>query len=219
MAKDQILFYVKKMERNFWIEKWKKNEINFHQSQAHPLLVQHFEKLDLPLGSRIFLPLCGKTLDVAWLLHKGYRVVGSELVEMAIEQLFEELKVKPEIREVGELKLYSTQNLDIFVGDFFHLNSEGLGHVDAVYDRASLVALPEKMRIAYAIRLMKMTLNAKQLLIVYDYDQSIMQGPPFSIIDKEVHKHYAETHQLKLVESVSVKLKGHEATEKVWIID
>jgi thiopurine S-methyltransferase len=209
------------MEANFWIEKWKNNEINFHQSQANPFLVQHFEKLSLPKGSRVFLPLCGKTLDAAWLLHRGYRVVGSELVELAIQQLFEELKVKPIISKTRELKLYSAKKLDIFVGDFFQLQKEELGPVDAVYDRAALVALPEEMRSLYSTHLTEITNKAPQLLIVFEYDQKIMQGPPFSINDEEVQKHYQSSYQLKLLEKADVVggLKGQSAHEKVWLLN
>ncbi|MGZ8252407.1 MAG: thiopurine S-methyltransferase, partial [Methylophilaceae bacterium] len=71
------------MEASFWHNKWQRGEIAFHQSDANPLLVAHFEALNLPKGSRVFLPLCGKTLDIAWLLAGGYRVVGAELSEIA----------------------------------------------------------------------------------------------------------------------------------------
>ena len=221
MAEDQILFYGKYMDANFWIEKWNNNEINFHQSQANPFLVQHFAKLSLTKGKRIFLPLCGKTLDAAWLLHQDYRVVGSELVEMAIKQLFEELKVKPKITRRRDLKLYSANNLDIFVGDFFQLQKEELGTVDAVYDRAALVALPEVMRSLYTTHLTEITNKAPQLLIVFEYDQKIMKGPPFSINDEEVLKHYQNSYKLKLLENAEVigGLKGQPAHEKVWLLN
>lgn len=126
------------MEPNFWINRWETNQIGFHLSSANPLLVKHFNKLALPKGSRVFLPLCGKTLDIAWLLGQGYQVVGAELVEMAIVQLFEELRVKPEIKEVGKLKLYSAPHLSIFVGDIFDIDQKMLGEVAAVYDRAEV---------------------------------------------------------------------------------
>jgi hypothetical protein len=50
-----------------------------------PLLVPHFKALSLPEGGRVFLPLCGKTLDIHWLLTGGYRVSGAELRKIAIE--------------------------------------------------------------------------------------------------------------------------------------
>src|ERR1700760_3676429 len=87
------------MDTEFWLRKWELNETAFHQSAAHPLLVAYFEALSLPKGSRLFLPLCGKTLDVGWLLSRGYRVCGAELSPLAIEQLFAELGVTPQIAD------------------------------------------------------------------------------------------------------------------------
>src|SRR5574337_951134 len=87
------------MDPNFWREKWAKGEIAFHQREANPLLVEHMARLELPPGSRVFLPLCGKTRDIAWLLSQGYRVCGAELVQTAVEQLFDELGMAPVMRE------------------------------------------------------------------------------------------------------------------------
>jgi thiopurine S-methyltransferase len=91
------------MEASFWHQKWERGEIGFHKSEANPLLTKHFEKLDLAQGSRIFLPLCGKTRDFAWLLACGYRVAGAELSELAIKELFHDLGVEPSISRMGEL--------------------------------------------------------------------------------------------------------------------
>ena len=209
------------MDSNFWLKKWEKNEIAFHKSEANPALVKHLPALDLAPGDRIFLPLCGKTLDIGWLLSQGYRVAGAELSDIAIEQLFNELGVEPEISEVGKSKHYSANNIDIFVGNIFDLSSEMLGPVDAIYDRAALVALPEEMRDRYTPHLMQITDSAPQLLICFEYDQSLMAGPPFSISPSEVARHYQDSYEPTLLQSQAVPggLKGNsEAQEKVWLL-
>ena len=76
------------MDPTFWHQKWEKNNIPFHEKEANPLLVKYSNNLSLSKESRIFLPLCGKTLDIGWLLSKGYRVAAAELSELAISQLF-----------------------------------------------------------------------------------------------------------------------------------
>jgi len=167
------------MEPDFWHRRWEKNEIAFHESKVNPLLTACFDQLALPEGSCIFLPLCGKTLDISWLLAKGYRVAGAELSKMAIAQLFADLGIKPTITKAGKAEHYRAPDIDIFVGDIFDLSAAMLGHINAVYDRAALVALPRKMRDRYAAHLMNITHKAPQLLICYDYDQSLMEGPPF----------------------------------------
>ncbi len=209
------------MEAGFWHQKWEKGDIAFHQSEANPLLIKHFEKLNLVKGDRVFLPLCGKTRDFAWLLACGYRVVGAELSELAINELFNDLGVEPTISRVEKLTRYSAKDIDIFVGDIFDVSVEVLGLIDAVYDRAALVALPASIRDQYTSHLMKITNAAPQLLICYEYNQQLMDGPPFSVSEAEVKHHYASAYQLKRLESKEVAggLKGKVASiETVWLL-
>lgn len=209
------------MEAGFWHQRWEKNEIGFHESKANPLLVRHFDALSLPAGSRVFLPLCGKTLDIRWLLSRGYRVAGAELSGIAVGQLFEELGVEPAISKLGEVDRYRANDIDIFVGDIFALSGGMLGQVDAVYDRAALVALPEEMRERYTAHLREITNEAPQLLINFEYDQTLMNGPPFSVSNEEVSRHYGSSHRLSLLESAEVVggLKGKcPAKENVWLL-
>ena len=207
------------MDQNFWHQRWEKNEIAFHESKANPLLVTHFNELSLAKGGRVFVPLCGKTLDISWLLSNGYRVAGAELSHIAIEQLFMELGLQPEISTVGEVEQWNANNLEIFVGDIFALSRKILRPVDAIYDRAALVAFPEEMRNRYTAHLAGITHTAPQLLVCYDYDQSLMQGPPFSIRNEEVRQHYADNYEVTLMASTDVSggLKGKcAAKENVW---
>lgn len=209
------------MDASFWHQRWEKNEIAFHQSKANPLLVEYFHQLSLTKGNRIFVPLCGKTLDISWLLSNGYRVAGAELSQIAIEQLFMELGVQPTISGVGEVDQWSAKDIDIFVGDIFAVSRKILGPVDAVYDRAALVAFPEGMRNRYTAHLTEITDKAPQLLITYDYDQNVMEGPPFSISNEEVKRHYRVHYNVTLIASADVSsgLKGKcAAKENVWLL-
>lgn len=206
------------MQADFWHQKWQDNKIGFHGAAPNSLLTANFNKLNLAKPSRIFLPLCGKTLDISWLLENGHHVIGAELSQMAIEQLFEQLKLEPQISTVGKLKHYKTQNIDIFVGDVFDLTSEMIGTIDVIYDRAALVALPEVTRSKYAKHLMNITQTARQLLICYEYDQSLRQGPPFSVSDEEVKRHYAENYEIHLLEK-STAANSMAAVENVWLLE
>jgi len=209
------------MDASFWHHRWEKNDIAFHEGKPNELLVKHFHELSLAKGRRIFVPLCGKTLDISWLLTHGYRVAGAELSQIAVEQLFMEAGIQPDISPVGEVTKWTAFNLDIFLGDVFALSSTMLGPVDAVYDRAALVALPAAMRKRYAAHLMEITAKAPQLLICYEYEQSVMDGPPFSVSHEEVRRHYAENYEVKLLASRDVAggLKGKcPAKEKVWLL-
>ena len=210
------------MEAQFWHERWEKNEIPFHEQKPNPLVGKYFNRLALPKRARVFVPLCGKTLDISWLLSKGFRVAGAELSQIAIEQLFTQLRLKPKITQTGALTHYSARNIDIFVGDIFKLTRQKLGRIQGIYDRAALVALPETVRPKYTAHLRRLTKNAPQLLITYDYDQSVQPGPPFSISNVEIVKHYAKTYDLQLLTSASLPggLKGKcPATENLWLLN
>ncbi|MFN8673107.1 MAG: thiopurine S-methyltransferase [Candidatus Sericytochromatia bacterium] len=209
------------MDKDFWLTRWEQREIAFHGNEANPLLINNFEKLGLKEESTIFVPLCGKTLDIAWLLAKGHKIIGCELVETAIKELFEELNLIPKITELGTIKHYSYENLDIFVGDVFELTKEHLGKIDAIYDRAALVALPYDLRIKYTKHLIDITEKAPKLLVVYEYDQEKLDGPPFSITDEEVKKHYEGIYTINCLSKNEVEggLKGKcPTTENVWLI-
>ena len=209
------------MEASFWHRKWERGEINFHESEANPLLTTHFEKLNLAKGSRVFLPLCGKTRDIAWLLANGYRVAGAELSAQAINDLFKDLGREPAISTVGKLSRYSADDIDIWVGDIFEVSAEYLGPINAIYDRAALVALPAGTRQQYASHLMQISGAAPQLLITYEYDQSVIDGPPFSVDEDEVIRHYGAAYQLQSLETKNIAggLKGKVAsTETAWLL-
>lgn len=209
------------MDTKFWLERWQNNQIAFHEGRPNRLLEENFSALALPPGSRVFLPLCGKTRDIAWLLDHGYRVAGVELIATAIDQLFDELGETPEISATGALTHYSADGIEVFVGDIFDLTAERLGPVDAVYDRAALVALPDDLRGRYAAHLPDLTGGAPQLLISYEYDQSEMGGPPFSVCEAEIRRHYQDRYDVTRIAAVDIPggLKRKcAATETVWLM-
>jgi thiopurine S-methyltransferase len=209
------------MDETFWHRKWEAKEIGFHRSEVNPLLVKWFGALSLQPASRVFLPLCGKTRDIAWLLSQGYRVAGAELSEIAVGELFLELGMTPVINDAGRSKHYAGKDIDIFAGNIFDLSESVPGPIDAVYDRAALVALPEDMRQEYTRHLMQITQNAPQLVIVFDYDQNLLTGPPFSITASEMNEHYSDVYNLKLLETMDVPGGLKEkcaAKENVWLL-
>lgn len=193
----QITHEATALDRKFWQEKWQRNEIGFHLPKPHPLLRRFLPELHLAKDARLFLPLCGKTLDIAWLLSQGLNVAGIELCDLAVKQLFDELGVQPVSTSWRGGTCYSTSGLRVYQGDFFELSAEELGAVDAVYDRAALVALPETMRARYTQQLAEMTELAPQLLITFEYDQARMSGPPFAVPAAEVVRLYGARYAVQ----------------------
>jgi thiopurine S-methyltransferase len=209
------------VDASFWHDRWQRNQIGFHEPQANPLLVAHFDSLSLPAGSRIFVPLCGKTLDIPWLLSRGHRVAGAELSEIAVQQLFADLGLTPQVTAIGKLTRYSTPGIDIFQGDIFDLSRDELGEVDAVFDRAALIALPDPLRGRYARHLVQITNRARQLLICINYEQSLLPGPPFSVDGAEVAALYQGSYDIQSLGSAQIPggLKGKcPATDDAWLL-
>ena len=77
--------------------------------------------------------------------------------------------------------------------------------VSAVFDRASLIALPPSMRSAYAAHMQNILASgAKTLLVTFDYPQHEMQGPPFSVEEPEVRALYENTGEVRLLYSANI---------------
>lgn len=209
------------MEAGFWHQKWEKGDIGFHAQEVNPSLQEHFGKLQMAAGARVFLPLCGKTRDIGWLLDEGYRVSGAELSELAIRELFNDLGLVPEITDAEKHLCYQAGNVRIFVGDIFDVSAKQLGPIDAIYDRAALIALPIEMRARYAAHLLDITDAAQQLLITCEYNQQLMNGPPFSVNAEEVKRLYSVAYDVRTLETHVVPggLRGKiPATETVWAL-
>ncbi|WP_244913314.1 thiopurine S-methyltransferase [Salinicola socius] len=184
------------MEHDFWQARWENEQLGFHLPFVHPILKRNLTSVELAAEARLFLPLCGKTLDIGWLLEQGYQVVGAELSEIAVAQLFEELCVEPTVTQWPGGQRWQYADLTVFQGDIFELTADELGPVDLIYDRAALVALPPAMRPAYAEQIVALARGAPQLLITFEYDAAEKDGPPFPVLPEEVAAHYAGRYEL-----------------------
>jgi len=184
------------MEADFWRSRWQNAQLGFHLPFVHPILERYLPGFGLPAGARVFVPLCGKTQDIGWLLAQGYEVVGAELSELAVGQLFEELGVEPTIDDWEGGRRWRHGGLTVFQGDIFALPAGALGRVDLVYDRAALVALPEAMRKTYVAQVLTLSGEAPQLLIAFEYDHREMPGPPFPVLPDELQRLYGDAHAL-----------------------
>lgn len=179
------------MNKEFWLERWQQNQIGFHSEDINRHLQQHCPALTLKPGSRIFVPLCGKSNDMLWLLGQGYKVIGVELSPLAVQTFFVENELTATTYQQGKFTVSEIDDLRILCGDFFDLTANDLADVDAVFDRASLVALPSEMRTAYAKHMRDLlALGTKILLVAFDYPQHEMSGPPFCVPITEVHALY-----------------------------
>jgi len=173
------------MHKDFWHERWQRDEIGFHRDSAHPALDEHWSEVARKNATPVLVPLCGKSLDMLWLARQGHTVVGVELDRGAVETFFAEAGFVPEIDDTGPLPSYSAGGVTVFAGDFFEFDPAA--QFGLVYDRAALIALPPEMRPRYLVRLASLLApGAQGLLITLEYPQACMQGPPFSVMPEEL---------------------------------
>lgn len=188
------------MKKEFWLERWERAEIGFHQNEVNPHLLRHWNELSSSRGGEVFVPLCGKSLDMVWLRRQGYTVLGVELSSIAVQDFFKENGQSPTHTKRGAFECYEADGIRILCGDFFDLGKEELAKVSAVYDRASLVALPPDMRERYARHLVSILPPTTQILLVtFDYPQAEMQGPPFAVSVQEVEALYGKYAGIRLL--------------------
>jgi len=194
-----------------WLEFWEKNEINWHSDVVTQELEEHLGLLKLEPGDKVFFPLCGKSLDMIYLLNQGFSVIGVELSEIGIGQFFHENGLDFTITQVGEFDLYSAKNIEIYCGDFFSLTSKHLSDVKAVFDRKSLIALDRNLRQKYVKHLNDIiSVGVRILLITLHYPQHQMSGPPFSVDKSEVESLFSmafKYQELKCFEDIKNRSK------------
>lgn len=215
------------MNTDYWHQRWQANELGFNQAHPHVLLQRYFNDLNLKSGARILVPLCGKSIDMLWLLSQGYELIGVELSSLACSAFFTEHQLSVTTHHTDHFTMFQGEKITLLAGDFFELNQETLGSVAAVYDRAALVALPSELRQRYAAHLITLLQDTSSVfLITTSYNQESMQGPPFSVDEAEVIKLYGAHFHIKQRYNKSLKAipphlqaKGlREAHEQVYCL-
>jgi thiopurine S-methyltransferase len=193
------------MNKDFWHNYWLTGRIGFNQSKPNQRLIKYFNRLQLQPGDLIFVPLCGKSIDMLWLLQQGYKVLGVELSPIATQAFFKENKLKFQITTNEKFTEFHGQNITILNGDFFNLNRNQLDNVAAVYDKAALIALPPQLRQQYAQALINLLpAKTQMLLFTIVYQQEQMNGPPFSVSALEIAQLYKDKFTLDILENIEI---------------
>lgn len=189
------------MHPEFWHQRWQENRVGFHQAAPTPLLLKHWPSLGIAPGAQVFVPLAGKSQDMAWLAAQGHRVLGVELSRLAVEQFFAEHGLQPDIETSRYGTHFRAGGIELVCGDAFALDAALLADCAAVFDRAALIALPPALRQRYAGELYaRLPAGCRGLLITLEYPQDERAGPPFSVPEDEVRTLYGRDWQVELRE-------------------
>jgi len=213
------------MEGSFWHKCWERNTLGFHQSDVHPLLSQYFNKLALPSDQHVFVPLCGKTLDMAY-LTQFMQVTGNELSEIACRDFFLDNNIGYQKQTLGDFEHFSCPQLSLLQGDFFKLSAKVIDNIDWIYDRAALIALPTAMQQRYVNHLKTFFLpHTRLFLLTVEFPKKQLNGPPFSINSSDVKSLFSgfnirciATNNLKNKQFAQRKFDVDYLLEKLYII-
>lgn len=216
------------MKKEYWLTRWSENNIGFNQKEPHAYLKKFFPALQLSKSSHVFAPLCGKSIDVLWLSEQGMKVTGIELSSKACADFFNEASLDFTITNDGDFEIYQGENITLIAGDFFNLHKSMMPEIDAIYDRAALIALPQEMRLKYAEHVLSFhSKHTQMLLITIDYDQLQMAGPPFSVSEEEIKNLYGHVLSIercyeKCIDPIPPHLKDKglaQAVEKAFYLN
>ena len=207
--------------KTFWLGRWDIGQIGFHQGDTNSRLHDFWPSLGIASQASVFVPLCGKSLDMHFLADLGHRVVGVEFSETAVRAFFDEAGLDYQCNDTGAVPCFEGGAFRLFCGDFFALGRDQLGDIAAVYDRASLIALPPETRTRYAAHMRTLAAGASDMLaLTIEYDQNAVGGPPFSVPVDELKSLYAdgwtvETLHVDAAPKMPPKFDSIKATESV----
>ena len=185
------------MEHSFWHARWRQGRIGFHAATTNPYLAAHWNDLDLPSGSRVLVPLCGKSLDMLYLRAAGHEVVGAELSPMACEAFFVENQLSYHTAVRGSFMAFEgtgdAAGVTLLCGDFNLMHQEEVGQFDAFFDRASVIALPPQMRDRHVATISRLVRpGGRGLVNTLTYPEAEHGGPPFAIGPAEVQARFGD---------------------------
>jgi thiopurine S-methyltransferase len=198
-----------------WQQCWRDRDTDFHQTSVNSLLTKFWSGLELGEGSRVFVPLCGMSLDMIWLAEQGHEVVGVELSLIAVRAFFHENHLESVCTRKGTFDQWQSGNLSILCGDYFSLTKEDIGPIDAVYDRASLTALAEGIRRQYVAQMRLLVPDACKifLLTVEDADEGETTEQAMASAD-EINALYANDFDAALLHVESVCETDTESSDQ-----
>jgi len=225
---------------NRWHGRWEELKLGWQMEEVHPIVLKYGDRRrqelvvnescdassqsagggDDDAKIRWLFPLCGKTVDMAYLAKKETtdEVVGVDGIRRALEEFS---KSHPDLNMQWETttplsdeesfpvshERLKGDSVTLLKGDFFALTTEiAGGHFDVVLDRASMVAIDPSLRAQYVATLGRLVRPGGRILLVTVEKrtgdaQAIIKGPPYSINEVDVRRLYESQ---KWVESVTL---------------
>lgn len=183
-------------------------------------------------GLRWLLPLCGKTVDMAYLATQETtaQVVGVDGIRKALMDFAKEnshLEIQSHhdnsTQASGPFERFIGKKIELLKGDFFALNEHVTGgRFDVVMDRAAMVAIDPSLRDDYVSTTAKLVKPGASILLMTverrtGDEEAIKKGPPFSISEAEVRRLYETkdwVESVTLLEEIDEFSKNPDSKDK-----
>ncbi|KAI9016808.1 thiopurine S-methyltransferase [Hyaloraphidium curvatum] len=215
-----------------WDARWRDGRIGFHKSDVNNNLVRWIGELRAPGNAkpRVFVPLCGKSLDLPYLAREGFDVTGLEWSRKACLDFFAEQGIafasspvasrtvptpeyKPELYAAKDLPLRIIQD-DLFAAE--------LPPSDCIYDRASMIAVLPSLREKYADTILScLEPGGRILAVTLERPVPPDVGPPFTLLEEDFRRIYeargCEVKRLA-VNEVESGTTGPGTRERVFLV-
>ncbi|XP_048762685.2 probable thiopurine S-methyltransferase [Ostrea edulis] len=198
---------ISNMKPEDWSYRWGKSHTQFHMPKIHPMLSKHYDTLTGQRKNlRIFLPLCGKAVDMKMLSDEGHDVVGLECAEKGCMEFFQEQNIPYTTTDLTEcsgkvFKATDNRKLTIYCCDFFKISSKILGQFDCVWDRGSFVAIPVTLRKQYSnVITPMMHSDTIYLMDTFLLDHIVFAGPPFNCTEDHLNKTFGAQMDIKKID-------------------
>ena len=198
----------------YWLKRWEDNQIGWHKDTVNRFLIKYADELTQGRSSlRVFVPLCGKSLDLLWLADQGHNVVGVELAKQAVEDFFQENKLTFKLEKVkivaatDPIDVYKCveKQITIFCCDLFALTVDAVGgEFDAIWDRGSLVVMQPAVgnggkKYTKHMRSL-LAADGRYMLESHHYELDRGNKPPASISEELRKEIYGEDFIMKELE-------------------
>lgn len=192
------------MEISYWQSRWRKDNTGWHMDNVYPPLANIWSQLSIKSSAKVFVPLCGKSLDLRWLVERGHQVTGVDVSQKALEDVINYTNQSFTKDSSHGFTIYRSESLELWQGDFLKLPVKKIPQPDVIYDKASIVALPPEMRGSYAQKILSLCGKHTHIILqTFEYDQSEMNGPPFSVDENELKHHFGHDFEFTLMHEQS----------------
>jgi thiopurine S-methyltransferase len=214
------------LNRERWVKRWdeqhRHSEPGWQNTAPHRFLQKHYDQFYTEVKNpTVFVPLCGKSLDMIYFATHGYNVIGVELSEIGVLQFFTENKIDYKITKKEKASVYETEpneklkKITIICGDLFEAEFEP---VDAIYDRASLYALPSTLRPKYVQKLLSLLKENGLWFGIIHEKVGKLTGPPFSVSVDDIKELFTGYEVKQIDQDDHAIVAGDTCTKHVLIV-